>query len=143
EKFCALFGADDLWADEGLRRNNDRVAARPTLLPRVRDLIKGFTKAELMSRLDGSGLPFAPIGKPEELFDDPHLAASGGLADVTLPDGRATRLPVIPVMIDGQRLAAPGRLARPGEGGRAALTALGFGEDEIAAMVAAGAVEVD
>lgn len=143
EKFCALFGAEDLWADEGLRRNNDRVAARPTLLPRVRALIKGFTKAELMARLDGSGLPFAPIGKPEELFDDPHLAASGGLADVTLPDGRATRLPVIPVMIDGQRLAAPGRLARPGEGGRAALKALGFGEDEIAAMVAAGAVEVD
>jgi Predicted acyl-CoA transferases/carnitine dehydratase len=141
EKFCALFGADDLWANEGLRRNNDRVAARPALLPRVRQILGRFTKAELVERLDGSGLPFAPIGRPEELFDDPHLAASGGLADVTLPDGRGTRLPVLPIALDGARPAAPARLAQPGEGGRAVLARLGFGEDEIAGMLASGAVE--
>jgi crotonobetainyl-CoA:carnitine CoA-transferase CaiB-like acyl-CoA transferase len=143
EKFCALFGADDLWADETLRANNARVAARPELLPRVRAQLARFTKAELVAKLDGSGLPFAPIGRPEELFDDPHLAQSGGLAAVTLPDGRPTRLPVIPVRLDGARMAAAGRLARPGEGGRAALEALGFAQEDIAAMVRSGAVEVE
>ena len=142
ETFCTLFDQNELWADEGLRRNNDRVAARPTLLPRVREILKRFTKAELIARLDGSGLPFAPIGKPEELFEDPHLIASGGLADVTLPDGRQTRLPILPVVIDGARCAAPGRLARPGEGGRAELERLGFSPAEIAGMIDAGAVEV-
>ena len=79
-KFCTLFGLDDLWADAGLRANNARVLARDTLMPRVRAELKRFTKAELIALLDGSGLPFAPIGRPEDLFTDPHLIAGQGLA---------------------------------------------------------------
>ena len=103
ERFCALFGLDALWADEGLRKNNDRVRARDRILPQIRALIAGFTRAEVIAKLDGSGLPFAPISRPEELFDDPHLAASGGLEPVTLPDGRETQLPTLPVEFAGRR----------------------------------------
>ena len=42
EKFCALFGLDDLWADESLRRNNSRVLARDRILPEIRALIAGM-----------------------------------------------------------------------------------------------------
>jgi crotonobetainyl-CoA:carnitine CoA-transferase CaiB-like acyl-CoA transferase len=103
EKFCALFGLDDLWADETLRRNNERVEARDRILPVIRAMFASMTRDEIIARLDGSGLPFAPIGRPEDLFDDPHLQASGGLQPVTLPDGRETVLPALPVTMNGER----------------------------------------
>ncbi len=103
EKFCALFGLDELWADESIRRNNDRVRARERILPQIRELIAGFTRDEVIARLDGSGLPFAPIGRPEDMFDDPHLLASGGLEPVELPDGTMTMLPTLPIAFDDRR----------------------------------------
>ncbi len=139
QTFCELFALDELWAEEGLRTNNARVQARERILPLVRARLAAFTRDELIAKLDGSGLPFAPIGRPEELFDDPHLARSGGLADVTLPDGAATRLPVIPVSMDGRRPAAPGTLAAPGADTRAVLSALGWSEARIEAAFATGA----
>jgi crotonobetainyl-CoA:carnitine CoA-transferase CaiB-like acyl-CoA transferase len=139
-KFCALFGLDDLWADESLRANNARVMARDRLLPRVREELKRFSKAELIARLDGSGLPFAPIGKPDELFDDPHLRAGGGLAPVTLEDGRETMLPVLPIAVDGERTGGAATLPKAGADTRAVLAGLGMGAAEIEALLAAGAV---
>ena len=138
-KFCALFGLDDLWADPSLRTNNARVAARATLMPRVRAELKAFTKAALIARLDGSGLPFAPIGRPEDLFTDPHLLAGQGLAPVTLDDGTQTLLPVIPIALDGERLGG-GALPTAGADTVAVLTGLGIDAAEIAALRDAGAV---
>ncbi len=138
-KFCTLFALDDLWADMGLRANNARVLARDRLLPRIRAELGRFSKAELIARLDGSGLPFAPIGRPEDLFDDPHLLAGGGLAEVTFGDGRSTRLPVLPIALDHQRTEG-GMLATPGQDTDAVLALLGIGAGRIADLRAAGAV---
>ncbi len=140
-KFCTLFGLDDLWADLGLRANNARVQARDTLMPRVRAELAGFTKAELIARLDGSGLPFAPIGRPEDLFTDPHLLAGQGLAPVTLDDGTHTLLPVVPIALDGVRLGG-GALPLAGADTMAVLAALGLKAEEIAALVGSGAVAI-
>lgn len=140
EKFCALFGLDALWADESLRKNNSRVLARDRILPVIRSIVAGMTRAEVVAKLDGTGMPFAPIGKPEELFDDPHLA-SGGLEPVTLDDGRQTMLPTIPLELAGGRPGAPQHLAKAGEHSRAVLAGLGYDADRIAALIASGAVE--
>jgi crotonobetainyl-CoA:carnitine CoA-transferase CaiB-like acyl-CoA transferase len=56
-------------------------------MPELRRRLEAFTAAELTAIFEKAGLPFAPIVKPEELFDDPHLQATGGLADVRLTDG--------------------------------------------------------
>jgi crotonobetainyl-CoA:carnitine CoA-transferase CaiB-like acyl-CoA transferase len=142
QKFCEAFGLVELGASEEYRLNNQRVKAREVLLPKVRELFKGFTKAELVAKLEQTGLPFAPIGKPEEMFEDPHLIASGGLAEVTLPDGRRSRLPILPVEMKGERLARDGILARPGEHTVEVLRGLGLGPAEIDALAAAGAIGV-
>ena len=139
EKFCALFGLDDLWAREELRENNARVEARDEIMPEISALMKNFTRDELIAKLDGTGLPFAPIGKPEELFDDPHLAASGGLQDVTLTDGRTVQLPVLPIDMNGQRTGAPDTLPEAGAQSDTVLADLGYSAEEIAALKKAGA----
>ncbi len=138
-KFCALFGLDDLWADASLRTNNARVRARETLMPRVRTELKRFTKTDLIAHLEGSGLPFAPIGRPEDLFDDPHLRAGGGLAPVRLSDGTETYLPVLPIALDGARTCG-GAIAAAGADTDAVLSALGLDANAIEALIVSGAV---
>ncbi len=140
QKFCELFELHDLWSDETLRKNNERVLARERLMPRIRELVKRFTRDEVIAKLDGTGLPFAPIGKPEELFDDPHLLASGGLEPVTLDDGRETALPVLPIEMDGQRLGGGDALPQPGRDSRAVLSELGLDENEAIRLFESGAI---
>ncbi len=119
QKFCGLFALDELWADQSIRKNNDRVLARDRIMPIIRELISGFTRAEIIEKLDGSGLPFAPIGRPEEMFNDPHLLASEGLEPVTLPDGKQTFLPTLPLMMNGKRPYRTAILPEPGADGDA------------------------
>jgi crotonobetainyl-CoA:carnitine CoA-transferase CaiB-like acyl-CoA transferase len=141
QKFCAAFGLEALGADPRFATNAQRVAARDVLLPQVRELFRGYTKAALVAKLECPGLPFAPIGRPEDLFDDPHLLASGGLGEVTLTDGRRTTLPLLPVEFDGRRPTRGGELPRAGEHTREVLEGLGIGAAEIASLAATGAIQ--
>jgi crotonobetainyl-CoA:carnitine CoA-transferase CaiB-like acyl-CoA transferase len=135
QKFCESFAQRELGADPQFKTNAQRVAARETLLPQVRALFKTFDKAELVARLEKTGLPFAPIGKPEDMFDDPHLAASGGLGPVTLPDGRTSKLPILPIEMAGRRPTQGGSLAKVGEHSAEVLRSLGFDEAQVEALL--------
>ncbi|WP_052129792.1 CaiB/BaiF CoA transferase family protein [Sphingomonas sp. 35-24ZXX] len=114
-KFCQAFDLADLASDPGYATNNQRVEARDALLPVVRALFAGMDRATLVERLERIGLPFAPIVRPDELVDDVHLNAHGSLVSLTLADGTITRLPALPLEIDGQRAGIAYDLPRPGE----------------------------
>jgi len=135
QKFCAAFGLDALGRDPRYSTNAQRVQARADLIPEIRKLVRTFTKADLLSRLELSGLPFAPVGKPEDLFEDAHLLASGGLIPTRLPDGREARLPLLPIELDSRRPTAGGRLAQIGEDTRSVLSEIGVSLEEIEALV--------
>ena len=141
EKFCAAFELAGLGADPRYKTNSQRVQARDTLLPQVRELFKGYTKAALVAKLERTGLPFAPIGKPEDMFDDPHLLASGGLGEVTLADGTRTQLPLLPVELDGQRPTQGGSLPAVGAHTREVLRSLGVADAEFGALAAGKAIQ--
>lgn len=134
ERFCTVFGLDSLWADEGLRGNNDRVRARDRILPQIRVLVAGFTRAEIVAKLEGTGLPFAPIGRPEEMADDPHLRASGGLELVALTNGDVAMLPALPIEMAGNRPGGDCALPQPGAEGAVILAGLGYSAGEIARL---------
>jgi crotonobetainyl-CoA:carnitine CoA-transferase CaiB-like acyl-CoA transferase len=138
--FCQAFGFDDLAADATLASNNLRVQARAHLIPTLRARLAARPAAEIAAVFEAQGLPFAPITRPEQLFDDPHLQATGGLAPSTLPDGRETRLPLLPLSLDGQRL--PLRQPAPALGADtgALLAELGYGAQEVADLRAEGVI---
>lgn len=103
QTFCTAFGLADFAANEDWALNNGRVAARDAIIPQVQALFKTHTRDELVARLETCGLPFAPIVRPDELVDDPHLNAAGGILDLHLSDGTEVRLPSLPLEFDGQR----------------------------------------
>jgi crotonobetainyl-CoA:carnitine CoA-transferase CaiB-like acyl-CoA transferase len=132
--FCDAFDFAELGADERYRTNAQRVKARDTLLVVVRQRFAAMAKADLIARLEKAGLPFAPIGRPEDLFDDPHLAAGGGLGSTVLPDGQTTRLPNLPLEMGGHRPAGTGQLPAPGAQTLTILAELGLSEQETAML---------
>ncbi len=138
--FCEAFSLPALVADPTLTTQAERVAGRARFLPVVAEAFRRYARAELMAKCEQLGLPFAPIARPAELFDDPHLNASGGLLPVTLPNGAATRLPAIPIALDGARMGLRRDLPKPGEHGAEIARGLGYSDADIATLRAAGAL---
>jgi crotonobetainyl-CoA:carnitine CoA-transferase CaiB-like acyl-CoA transferase len=134
--FCEAFGLQGLLDDPALKTNPQRVEARPRILPIVTDIFGRMGKQELMDKCEKLGLPFAPIAKPEDLFDDPHLNASSGLTPVTLLNGEKTKVPVLPIEMDGQRFGTRLDVPAVGEHTREVLAALGYDAATIDRMVA-------
>ena len=132
--FCDAFDFSDLKADARLQSNNDRVKARDWMMPILRERMAKFSAAEISAVFEKNALPFAPITRPQDLFDDPHLNATGGLADIELPDGKQTRTVLLPLTLGGQR---PGVRCSPpklGEHSAELLSELGYSKEQIRAL---------
>jgi crotonobetainyl-CoA:carnitine CoA-transferase CaiB-like acyl-CoA transferase len=144
KELCAAFDLHELAADRSLDTNNDRVTHKDRLLPVIKAAFKRYTKAELMAKLEQVGLPFAPIARPEDLFDDPHLKANGGLLPLTVTDGpRAgdkTQLPALPLEMAGARFGVHRDVPRAGQHTREVLHEAGYTDAEIDGLLAGGAV---
>lgn len=145
--FCDEFGFDDLFHDQRLASNNQRVQARDWLMPLLRERFAKVRASELSQRFEARGLPYAPITRPHDLFDDPHLNATGGLAQMTVPaDGSAagkqisTSTPLMPLEMDGERLGLRQDPPALGADTHELLMELGMGEIEINSLLTQGVI---
>jgi crotonobetainyl-CoA:carnitine CoA-transferase CaiB-like acyl-CoA transferase len=134
---CEAFGLDHLLDDPDLAENRDRVIHKDKFLPQIEAVFKALTKAELMEKIETLGLPFAPIGKPEEMFDDPHLNAGDGLLDMEIEDGTRTKLPNLPIALDGARLPLRNDPPKAGEHTEDVFKAAGL---DVSTLKASGAI---
>ncbi len=144
--FCEAFELTDFAADKTLAANADRVKQRDRIIPIIKETFRHYTKQELMAKLEKTGLPFAPITRPEDLFDDPHLNASEGLLPITIPDGEnagaEARLPALPLAIDGQRLTVRQDVPRMGQHSEEVLQEAGYSIDAIKQLIDTNVVGV-
>jgi crotonobetainyl-CoA:carnitine CoA-transferase CaiB-like acyl-CoA transferase len=136
---CDAFGWDDLKADPLYSSNNDRVRERPRLLAQLRERFALFSAQELSDTFEKNGLPYAPIKKPHELVDDPHLLATGGLSPMTLPNGEQTNTVLFPFTLDGQRMGVRLNPPQLGEHSTQLLQELGYSEQDALKLGAAPA----
>ena len=122
---CQVLDRPDLVADPDLATNAQRVARRPQLLAALGDTMATLSKDELGARLEAAGLPYAPIVRPDQLLDDPHLKASGALAPMVTDDGGVTQVVLLPLLMGGRRPGVRTPLPRVGEHSAEVLARLG------------------
>jgi crotonobetainyl-CoA:carnitine CoA-transferase CaiB-like acyl-CoA transferase len=141
-RFCEEFALEDWAADDSLATNAGRVAARDKLLTGIQQLFSQMDLTTLSERLDRAGLPFSPINTPGDLFNDPHLAASGGLLPLHLTDGErageATALPRLPIEFGFTKPPLHRDLPRAGAHNHEVLSELGLDTDTIDALIEDG-----
>ncbi|MCH2478668.1 MAG: CoA transferase [Gammaproteobacteria bacterium] len=134
KSFCQSFGLVDFIEDKDMDINSGRVEKRDIIIPKLQELFKTFTKKELMEKLDQTGLPFAPINKPEDLFDDPHLNESGGLLKIETPDGGSTKLPAMPIEMNDRRFDVHQQVPKVGEHSKEILEEIGLSDNVIQSL---------
>ena len=137
---CRLLGLDAMATDPRLRSNADRIAQREEVQARLVDATRRFTFAALCAALEREGVPFSPVSTPSDLFDDPQMNVAGRMLPIRLANGQTTKLPPLPIAIDGETMGL--RLQPPavGEHTEAVLAALGYTPERLSALRQSGAV---
>jgi len=146
-RFVEEFGLQELAADPRLATNVTRLAERAWLIPALQEVLATLPRDEVARRCERCNVSWAPVGQPGDLFTDPHLLATGGLADVFISrfggvDGKLAGLPALPVEFGTDR-RRPGLRRQPlrvGEHNAEVLGEAGFSTAEIAGLAAAGVI---
>lgn len=131
---CRAVGLERLLDDPGLQTKMDQIEARGRTVPIFAEAIAARDFADLVAVFEEGGIPFSPIHRPAEMYDDPHVTRPGGLHRSTFPDGQTFRAPGLPVEVDGA-IPTPGSLdiAAVGADTEAVLSGLGLSAEDIAA----------
>jgi crotonobetainyl-CoA:carnitine CoA-transferase CaiB-like acyl-CoA transferase len=140
ERFCREFGLTDLFADARLADNAKRVAARNWLTPRLAAETRKHTSAELQRRLGQARVPFAPLRRPDQVLDDPHLNAADQFLPTPLPGQGSAKLPKLPVRSNVFEFALRRPAPRLGQHTREVLEELGLTSEEIESLSSAKAI---
>ncbi|WP_119157167.1 CaiB/BaiF CoA transferase family protein [Caldimonas tepidiphila] len=112
---CEVIERPDLAKEPQFQTNAQRVELRPELLQRLGEILKHHRIDELSAKLEAAGLPYAPIVRPDQLVDDPHLRESGGLVPMQTDDGGMTDVVLLPLLMGGRRPPVRRPLPRVGE----------------------------
>jgi crotonobetainyl-CoA:carnitine CoA-transferase CaiB-like acyl-CoA transferase len=138
--FCQKFEQPDLFADPRFTTNADRVANRPALREYIAGIVLDYDIATLARMMDEANVPFAPVRTPSDLFDDPQMNAHGRMLPIRMPKGNVAKLPTTPICFDDEAPALRRQPPAAGEHTDELLRALGYSEEQIAALRAGGAV---
>jgi crotonobetainyl-CoA:carnitine CoA-transferase CaiB-like acyl-CoA transferase len=138
--FCTEWGVEELLADPALKTNPQRAQQREKIMPIVTARFGAETYASLIEKLERINIPFGPLAKPGDLFDDPHLNEGGRMLDLVLPTGKHAKIPGLPLDMDGRKTEVRLQPPKKGEHTRAVLEEAGYSAAEIGRLVAEGVV---
>ena len=116
-RFVSVLGKPELAQDERFRTNAGRVGHRAALVPLLTELTLPFTREDLLSALEGQGVPAGPINTVADVFADPQVIARGMKIDLPSQAAKGGAIPSVrsPIVMDGQPMAAGRPSPRLGE----------------------------
>lgn len=130
---CKLLELEELLEDPRLQKRMDQIDARSWTIPIITGAIAQRPAGPLLEAFENLGIPYSPIAKPSDMYDDPHVMRPGGLVSSKTPDGRTFRAPSLPFDVDGTVLSVSGDVPALGQDTSTVLSGLGLSETEIAA----------
>ncbi len=142
QRFCEHFGREDLLHDPSYKTNEDRVRERPVLLPIVAAIVAQHTRRDLAELFDRLDIPFAPVAKPGDLFEDPQLNAGGRMLDIDFSSGVHAKIPRLPIEMGNHDLGLIHQPPAIGEHTAEIIGELGLADAEIDELAARGIVGV-
>ncbi len=138
-RLCAALGKDEWAGDSRFHTNPDRVRNTPELDRLMAEVLRAKPAAHWAAILDEHDVANDPVQNPEQVMQDPQLAALGQLARVALAGAEPAELPRLPIEFS---LAPPTPLGpppAPGEHSRGILHEAGFSDAEIEELIRCGA----
>jgi crotonobetainyl-CoA:carnitine CoA-transferase CaiB-like acyl-CoA transferase len=129
--FCKGFGAEEMLEDPTLASNPQRAQQRAKIMPVVTRKFGELKFDELVARLEKLNIPFGPLARPGDLFDDRHLNAGGRLLETVLPTGKVAKIPGLPLEVGGRKTEIRMQPPKKGEHTKAVLKEAGYDDAEI------------
>jgi crotonobetainyl-CoA:carnitine CoA-transferase CaiB-like acyl-CoA transferase len=142
KRMCEIFEFADWQDDDRLTTNQSRIEAREWFLPELHKRLGRLTKNDLMALAEKAGIPFAPVNRPEDLFEDEHLNLSGGLVETRTPQGKKTKLPKIPLRLNQRAFELRNDPPKIGEGSLEIYRECGLTDDEINHLVEERVIQI-
>ena len=139
-RFCEHFDRHELLQNPAYKTNEDRVRQRPALRPLVGQIIARHRLGELAELFDRIDIPFAPVAKPGDLFEDPQLNTGGRMLEIDFPNGARAKIPRLPIEIGDHDFALQRQAPTLGQHSAEILAELGIAPSEIAALRERGIV---
>lgn len=124
EALCKILGLEKLRTDPGLATSMDRIRQRTQTIPQFAAAIGQRSADELAAELERHDIPFSPINKPADMYDDEHVNRPGGLITTHMDNGKIYRAPGLPIEVDGAPLADDNSLPGVGADTETVLAAL-------------------
>ena len=131
KQFCNAFSLSDLLQNKEFQTNAERVLCRDAFMPRLRKMFLSRKLSQVITICDRIGLPFAPILRPDQLFDDPHVNHPGATVEITLSNGMRAKVPAIPVEYNGFRPGLHRGLPQIGEHNDDVANELGYSDEDL------------
>ena len=132
--FCNAFKLEGLLQDVELQTNAQRVTCRDAFIPIIQEMFQKLELSEASAICERVGLPFAPILRPDQLFDDPHVNHPGATVEVTLSNGIRTQVPALPFEYDGARPGLYRDLPKIGEHNNDVARELGYSDEALKSL---------
>jgi crotonobetainyl-CoA:carnitine CoA-transferase CaiB-like acyl-CoA transferase len=142
KRMCAVFEFSDWAANDQLATNQGRVEARDWFLPSLQERLGTLTKEELMAMAEKANIPYAPVNRPQDLFEDAHMKASGSLAETRTPNGGMAMLPKIPLRLNKAVFDLRRHPPAIGEGSRDCYRRLGYTDARIERLKKQGVIQI-
>lgn len=133
-----LLGLEYLRDDPRLQGREAQIAARSWTVPIFAEAIAARPLNDLAEKFEANGIPFSPISRPGDMFEDPHVTRAGGLDTSQVGNGATFRAPSLPFEVQGAANVHAGDVASVGQDTEAVLAGVGLDAAQIAACQTSG-----
>jgi crotonobetainyl-CoA:carnitine CoA-transferase CaiB-like acyl-CoA transferase len=137
-RMLGAMGADALDADPRFASNPARMENLAALIDTLTPLFRARTTADWLALFENAGVPAGPVASITDMLADPQTVARDMVVEVEHPSAGSIRSLGMPIKFSASKTPRPRPAPRLGEHNRTVLSELGYSDQSITELEAAG-----